>query len=415
MRKPYILIMGILLLTVVHSCFANEPEIIVRKVADYILEHSPHGFVNTKTGEVFPDAGYLNSSENISLLSNLNEWKYSNGVINMAMFDLYESTGENKYKDFVLKNYQYAFDNAGFFKKNYKGKRNKWNYPYGQMFIIEELDDCGAIGAGLIETYHLDPQDRYLEHIEKSADHIMNKQLRLDDGTLARSRPQKNTVWGDDLYMSVPFLARMGDLTGDTKYFDEAAKQVILFHKHLYCPGTELYHHNYYSDTKKNGVAHWGRCNGWIIVAQVNLLEYLPGNHPERDTLLSILEEQILGLSRYQDRTGLWHQILNRPDSYLETSCSAMFIYSIAKAVNEGWIDSRFSAVAADGWDGLVTKIQPDGQIESICMGTGVENNIGFYYERPAKLNDFHGLGAVIFASVEMIKLYENINDDEDK
>lgn len=413
MKRSYFLILGVFLISFSDPFHEIDPEKNLRKVADYILENNAYGFVNTETGEVFPDASCIKSPKNIDFLSIYNGWKYSHGVLNMAMLDLYEYTNEEKYKNYVLKNYQYAFDNVGFFKKHYQGQRNKWNYPYGQMFIIEELDDCGAIGAGLIETYHIDPRDRYMAHIKKSADHIMNKQLRLEDGTLARSRPQINTVWGDDLYMSVPFLARMGDLTGEMKYFDEAAKQVILFHKHLYCPRTELYYHNYYSDTKKNGVAHWGRCNGWIIMAQINLLEYLPKNHPQRDTLLHILEEQIIGLSRYQDKSGLWHQVLNRPDSYLESSCSAMFTYSIAKAVNEGWIHDRYQAIAEDGWAGLETKIQPDGQIESICMGTGVENNISFYYERPAKLNDFHGLGAVIYAGVEIVKLKANINNNE--
>jgi unsaturated rhamnogalacturonyl hydrolase len=405
MSRFFILLLGGILITLSVNLKGSNPKRVIENVVGYILENNKYAFINTETGEIFTSVDQLQSPENINILSRYNGWKYSHGVLNMAMLDLYEYSGDEKYKNFVLSNYEFAFDNVDFFKKHYKGKRNKWNYPYGQMFIIKELDDCGAIGAGLIETYHLDPQKRYMEHIEISADHIMNKQLRLKDGTLARPRPVKNTVWGDDLYMSVPFLARMGDLTGEMKYFDEAAKQVILFHKHLYNPKTELYYHNWYSDTEKNGVAHWGRCNGWIIMAKVNLLEYLPEDHPKRDSVIDLLHLQILGLSRHQDQTGMWHQIINRDDSYLESSSTAMFTYCIAKAVNEGWIDKRYKSVAEEGWDGLETKIQADGQVQNICMGTGIQDNLKFYYERPIILNDFHGLGAVIFAGVEMIKL----------
>ena len=189
----------------------------------------------------------------------------------------------------------------------------------------------------------------------------------------------------------------------------EVFKQLVLFHKFLYDTETELYYHNWYSDTRKNGVAHWGRCNGWVIMAKVNLLEYLPESHPQRDTIISLLHQQILGLSRHKDVSGLWHQVINRPDSYLESSSTAMFTYAIAKSINEGWIHDRYSSVAIDGWAGLTTKIQPDGRVESICMGTGVENNIKFYYERPAKLNDFHGLGPVIMAGTEIVKLTRNL------
>ena len=415
MRNFLIVFLGAFLIHLSAFTQGNNPQIVIENVVSYILNNNQYGFINKETGKTYSSSEELNSPENINIISPYNGWKYSHGVLNMAMLDLYEYTGKEKYKDFVLKNYQYAFDNKPFFEKHYDGKRNKWNYPYGQMFIINELDDCGAIGAGLIETYHIEPQERYMEHIQKSADHIMNKQLRLEDGTLARSRPEKNTVWGDDLYMSVPFLARMGDLTGEKKYFDEAVKQALLFHKHLYNPKTEVYYHNYYSDIQENGVAHWGRCNGWIIMAKVNLLEFLPEDHSKRNDIIEILHQQILGLSRHQDQTGMWHQIINRDDSYLESSSSAMFTYCIAKAVNEGWIDDRYTSVAKDGWAGLATKIQADGQVQNICMGTGVEDNLKFYYERPILLNDFHGLGAVIFAGIEIMKLNDNFNNKKEE
>jgi rhamnogalacturonyl hydrolase YesR len=82
-----------------------------------------------------------------------------------------------------------------------------------------------------------------------------------------------------------------------------------------------------------------------------------------------------------------------------------MFTYSIAKAVNKGWIDARFGSIATLGWAGIKSKVQPDGQVQDICVGTGIKDDLGFYYERPTELNDIHGLGAVLLAGVEILKM----------
>jgi len=140
------------------------------------------------------------------------------------------------------------------------------------------------------------------------------------------------------------------------------------------------------------------------MLAQTELLNNLPANHPEKKMLIKLLLKQIEGVSKWQDKTGLWHQLIDKPDSYLETSCSAMFVYSIARAVNEGWINKSYFSIAENGWKGLLTKIQPDGKVQDICIGTGIEDNIKFYYDRPTELNDLHGLGAVILAGTEMTK-----------
>lgn len=142
------------------------------------------------------------------------------------------------------------------------------------------------------------------------------------------------------------------------------------------------------------------------MMAQVHLLNHLPVNHPEREKLIKILEKQILGIAKYQNGEGLWHQVLDKTDSYTESSCTAMFVYCIARAVNEGWIDRRYGSIAVRGWEGLkANKITLDGQVKDICVGTGIEDNLVFYYNRPARLNEKHGLGAIIDAGIEIIKL----------
>jgi rhamnogalacturonyl hydrolase YesR len=153
-----------------------------------------------------------------------------------------------------------------------------------------------------------------------------------------------------------------------------------------------------------NGVGHWGRANGWLAVAQTELLNNLPANHPKRAELIHLLLRQIVGYARYQDQTGLWHQLLDKPDSYLETSVTAMYTYAVARAVNEGWIDPHYLSIAREGWKGLTAKVTPAGELEDVCIGTNMDEDIKFYYTRPKELNDTHGLGAFLLAGTEMLR-----------
>lgn len=146
------------------------------------------------------------------------------------------------------------------------------------------------------------------------------------------------------------------------------------------------------------------------MMAQVELLDYLPMDYPNRKKLLKILYQQILGISRYQDISGMWHQLIDKNDSYLETSSTAMFTYSIAKAVNNGWIDKRYISIAIEGWEGLKKNINEDGLVKNICQGTGIENDLLYYYKRPTPLNDIHGLGAILLAGNEIIKFKRDNN-----
>jgi rhamnogalacturonyl hydrolase YesR len=150
---------------------------------------------------------------------------------------------------------------------------------------------------------------------------MSKRQSRMNDGTFVRSFPRKWTPWADDLYMGIPFLARMGEFSKDHRSFDDATKQVINFHKYLFDDEADLTHHCWYSDVKRHGVAFWGRANPWAMLAQVDLLDRLPKNHPQRRTIIKLLQRHILGIARYQSGEGLWDQLLDKKDSYLETSC----------------------------------------------------------------------------------------------
>jgi unsaturated rhamnogalacturonyl hydrolase len=389
---------------------ADIDEAIVRKVADYIISHNELSFIGTENGETYNSTADIPDDVEVRIKSPFNEWHYANGVLNMAMIDLSEYLGDEKYFDFVVSRIDFGMNNYKFFQKRFKDDRPYYYSPFGQLWTMSELDDCGAMGASIIDVYGKVRKSSYKEYIEKAAYHISNVQERLDDGTLVRTHPHAMTLWGDDLYMSVPFLARMGTFSGESKYYDDAINQVYNFTRYLWDKDKELYFHCYYDDLARNGVAYWGRCNGWIMMAQVHLLDHLPPDHPKREDLIHILEQQILGVAKYQGGNGLWHQLLDKTDSYFESSCSAMFVYCTARAVNEGWIDERYASIALRGWEGLVEhKITPEGQLKDICVGTGIADDMVHYYNRPAHANELHGMGPIIEAGIEIIRLKDTL------
>jgi hypothetical protein len=222
--------------------------------------------------------------------------------------------------------------------------------------------------------------------IDIGLDYISTKQQRLADGTLARNRPILGTgnVWLDDDYMSVPALAQMGRLTGEGKYFDDAAKQVLQFSKILFVPEKGLYIHGLVEGMQQHPRFYWGRANGWAAMAEVELLSVLPENHPGYAPVLALLREHVRGLQETQGKSGLWHQLLDRPETYEETSASAMFVFAATRAINRGWIDGKaYGPMVSLGWNALAQKVNARGQVEGTCIGTGLAWDAMWYAYRP--------------------------------
>ena len=385
---------------------AQSNEALVRKIADQIMKETVLGFEGLENKQFYASSVAVPEGVKVKYASPYTGWHYTHGVLNMAMIHLGSYLGEQKYMDYAGRHVAFGFDNYKVFEQRFQHDVKHYTYPYGEFFTMDELDDFGAMSASIIEVYEQVKRPEYKAYLEKAARHLTEKRLRLPDGTFVRSFPHKNTLWADDLYMSVPFLARMGKLTGQQKYFDDAIKQVLQFNRYLWDAQGEIYWHSWYSDLKRNGVAHWGRCNGWVMLSQVHLLDHLPRNHPQRARLIQLLERQILGIAKYQNGEGLWHQLLDKNDSYPESSCSAMFVYGIAHAVNQGWIDPRYASIAKTGWEGLKKyKINEEGRLKDICVGTGIQDNLVFYYNRPVGTNEKHGTGPLLDAGVEILKL----------
>ena len=242
--------------------------------------------------------------------------------------------------------------------------------------------------------------------IDNYMDFVARKEFRLKDGTLARNRPLPNTLWLDDMYMGVPSLAQMGILTGDQKYFDDAARQVLQFSARMFNREKGVYMHGWVEGMAEHPQFHWARANGWAIMTMVELLDVLPESHPSRTAILAQLQAHVKGLVSYQSGSGFWHQLLDRSDSYLETSATAIYAYCIAHAINKGWIDRMaYGPAAILAWNAVTTKVNSQGQVEGTCVGTGMGFDPAFYYYRPVNVYAAHGYGPVLLAGADIINL----------
>jgi len=381
------------------------------KIADRILNSTSYLFENKKTGETYASVKDLPLSKDVKVQSKYNQWHYSNGVTDIALLELSDKLKDKKYENYVLKNMNFVFNdgNYDYFHKLYDKTLSEGGWEairdisWSMLFRGKRLDDNGPMGACLIELQQRHANKAFLEYINKTADHLENSEPRLQDGTIARIWPHENTIWADDSFMAISFLSRMGQFTGDEKYFTDAANQVLKYNKYLWHPEKQIYYHCYHTDNQEHGVAHWSRANGWLFMAQADLLSRIPKNHPMRNAVIKNFQQQASGVARYQGKSGLWHQLLDKEDSYDEITGTAMFVFGIARGVKEGWLHPDFIYVAEQGLKGIMSKITPEGDVTAICVGTGIMPSLQYYYNRPTQENDPMGEGPVLRALVEMI------------
>jgi unsaturated rhamnogalacturonyl hydrolase len=329
---------------------------------------------------------------------------YEWGVTYSGMLLASEATGDIRFTDYVAKRLN-LFADLFSSQAQVKAAPGLWA-QVRSIISPASLDDSGSMCAAMIKANRAGVAKNVQPMIDNYAEYISKKQLRLTDGTLARSRPFANTLWLDDLYMSVPALAQMGKATSDTRYYDDAVKQVLQFADRMFVKDKGLYMHGWVEGMDVHPAFHWARANGWALMAKTELLEVLPENHPGRARILELFRAHVRGLADCQSGQGLWHQLLNRDDSYLETSASAIFAYCIARGINRAWIsrDPHLQMLQL-AWNAVAAKVNAQGQVEGTCIGTGMQFDPMFYYYRPTSVLAAHGYGTVLQAGAEMIQL----------
>jgi unsaturated rhamnogalacturonyl hydrolase len=374
------------------------------RVREYFERATPYRIVDETGTEITDLSKPVKNAGVDTRVAEFNDWTYSMGVVYAGMLHAGTVTGDARYAQYVLKNFDFIFDHLPYFREQAKqfGLQPR---GYRRLLEMHELDDCGAIGAALVKTLARKDDPRYRAAIALVDEHIAKKQKRLADGTLARPRPVPVALWIDDAYMSIPFLAQMGVLTGERRYFDDAARQVLGMSARLFDGRTNLYDHSWFENAPNDARFFWGRGAGWMLMSMAELLSVIPADHPDRGRILEQFQRAVQGVAAVQSGTGMWHQLLDKTDSYLESSATAMFTFAIARGVNRGWIDPAFAPIAQTGWRALERRVRADGQIEGICVGTTAAYDAVYYYNRPTALNAMQGYGPTLMAGAEMIAL----------
>ena len=393
-----------------HQPTAAEITAVMDRVRAYVDSATPARLVDRQTQQEItdftapnPNAGLERDPAHPFQLASY-EW----GVLYAAMLSATEATGDARYRDFVARRFALIGHALPLFRAQPATGGPPFRNPLRGLIAPQRLDDIGAMDAALIKARRAGVGPDLEPTIATAAAYLGAGQFRLADGTLARHWPIPETVWADDMYMSVPALAQMGKLTGEARYYDDAVRQVLQISGRLFVPAKGLYRHGWVSSNPDHLDVHWARANGWCMMAMSELLDVLPEGHPGRGPVLALLRAQVRGVAALQSELGLWHQLLDRPDSYLETSASAMFVYSIAHAIDQGWISPAYGTIAQTGWNAVAGKVNAQGQVEGTCVGTNFALDLPYYYFRPTSVLAAHGYGRTLLAGAEMLRLLKS-------
>ncbi|MBI2842188.1 MAG: glycoside hydrolase family 88 protein [Armatimonadetes bacterium] len=339
-------------------------------------------------------------------------WSYQWGVVLYGMLRASELNGDELPKQFVMRHNDIAMRHYDYldWQERTLGKLGET----GGLPPLVDFMHNGSMGSQILESALVHGKKLSKEALwalNIIADYITDTQPRMKDGSICRLPYERNrnmspfeevTLWADDLYMCSPFLARWGTFSSQPKYWDDAAKQLINYAKRLQ-DKDGLWWHGWLDDRGSVSPCKWGRANGWALMSEVEVLCQLPTDHPDRDKLLSILRGHINGLKEVQSPSGFWRQVLDRPDLWEETSCTAMFAFGIARACNRGWTDKSSIKIAAKAFEALKSRVSWDGTVIGTGMGTAIGTDVQYYFSRPQPVDECLGVGPVLLAGTELM------------
>jgi unsaturated rhamnogalacturonyl hydrolase len=397
----------VLLLLPASSSLADTPavETQVRLVADGILRQTSRRLVDRGTGETFEDSTGLAPKPAISIESKFNAWFYQIWLLSDGMRRTAAVLDEPRYRDYGERNLEFIYRHLDFFQRQHDAKMTAAPVgdgklsPIGFHFQIQALWHTGL--APLVLERSAATNDPKYEPFLGRMRRFLASAPRFEDGAFYRSGKGLMT---DDPYMTVPFLVREWKRTGEAEQLDAAIAQVMGTHRLLFDTEHQLLRHLWDLKTRKPAGVFWGRGNGWTVLAHVELLANVPPTHPRRPEILAAFRQHMEGIRRCANPAGGWHQVLDHPESWLETSCTGMLTYGIARGINEGWLDGSFAETARSGWKALQSKVTPEGDLTDVCGSTDT-GDLNYYLDRPRLQGDLHGFGSYLLAGAEMVRM----------
>jgi unsaturated rhamnogalacturonyl hydrolase len=251
--------------------------------------------------------------------------------------------------------------------------------------------DSTVFASVPLEIYIQTKQEKYLDLGRELAD----KQWEdpLPDGLSKQSR-----FWIDDMYMLTIVQVQAYRATGDAKYIDRAALEMSAYLDKLQQPNGLFYH-------APDVPFFWGRGNGWVAAGMAELLRSLPANHPQRARIMEGYRNMMQSLLKFQGKDGMWRQLLDHPESWPESSCTAMFTFAMITGVKNGWLtDKNYAHAARKGWLGLVSNLAPEGDLRNVCEGTNKKNDINYYLNRGRNTGDLHGQAPLLWCASALLR-----------
>ncbi len=337
-------------------------------------------------------------------------WGYAQGVGCCAMLKVWKNTQDRKYFDYVHEWADYmVLDNGSI--------RNYSIYDYNIDWI-----NSGKI---LFDVYRESKQEKF----RMAMDTLLNQlktHPQTSDSVFWHKKIYPHQIWLDGIYMAGPFMAQYGKEYNRPDLIDKAMHELVITYKHTLDKKTGLLYHAYDESreqrwaNKKTGQSpnFWGRAIGWYYMALVDIMDFVPENHPQRKEVIAIITHLSKILPRYQDKTGLWYQVIdqgNRKGNYLEASVSSMFMYSIAKAVNKGYINKKNLNTAIKAYNGIMNQLMIKETDETLsltqcCAVSGLGGNpyrdgsFEYYVNEKIRNNDSKATGPFIMACLELEK-----------
>ncbi len=263
--------------------------------------------------------------------------------------------------------------------------------PESNLVPVPDHVDRTVFGIVPLEIYVQTKDAKYLDLGKSMADKQWEKPT--PEGLTDQTR-----FWIDDMFMITAVQLQAYRATGDAKYLDHAALEMISYLDKLQQPNGLFYH-------APDVPFFWGRGDGWVAAGMAEMLRSLPENHPRRARVLEGYRKMMASLLTFQDKNGMWHQLIDRPEAWPESSCTAMFTFAMITGVKNGWLDKKkYGRAARKGWLGLTTYLDPNGDLREVCVGTGKQNSLQYYLDRPRLTGDLHGQAPVLWCASALLR-----------
>ncbi len=323
-------------------------------------------------------------------LFDMSIWDWSQGVALFGLWKLYRISGEEALLDYLCSWFDEKIDEA-----------------------IEHNINTMAPLLTLCFLYEETGKQAYLSYCEETAEWLTEELPRTAMGGFQHitiDAENEEQLWADTVFMAVLFLAKLADVSGNTRYADEAKKQLFIHIRYLADKKSGLWYHGWSFIRKDNfASALWARGNAWFSLAGAELPAFFACEQWAEDLLRQAWLQQMESLKALQSPEGLWHTLLDKDDSYTEVSASAGIAAAMLRGVRKGYLPASFEETALRAARAVIAHIGEDGMVSQVSYGTVVADNEDYYKKVPLRPTGY-GQNLALIMLCELRRFYEEKN-----